>query len=156
MNSLRLLQLLLVSHLAGLTLMAGTTAVSFVAFKNLSGAMIENKDLFNFYIKKIAGLSSLLVLGGILLVLSGTGLLLITHAYGQLWFQIKMGVVATLILNGVLFGGHQEQKIKKILDGQDSPIHLQLRQPLTNLRTFYAIQLMLFLAVVVLAVIKPG
>lgn len=154
MNTLRLLQCLVVIHLAGFTLMAGTTAVGFAAFRNLSKAMTGNKEALNFYLKKMLGLPKLLLLGGILLVLSGTGLLIITHAYGQLWFLVKMGLIAALVLNGFLFGGPQEQKIKKLLDAPEG--HLPVQQHVVNLRTFYAIQLILLLVVVVLAVAKPG
>jgi len=156
MNSLRLLQLSLVIHLIGLTLMAGTTAVSFVAFKRFSKAIPGNKDAIAYYINKILGLSSLLLLGGILLVFSGVGLLLLTHAQGQLWFQVKMGVVVALVSNGFLFGGRQEQKIKRILSAPDGNIQAQLGRPAARLRVFYAIQLALFLAVIILAVTKPG
>jgi hypothetical protein len=155
MNSLRLLQLLLVIHLSGLTLMAGTTAVSFAAFRNLSDFLSRSQDSIDYYFKKTLGLSRLLLLGGILLVLSGVGLLILTHAYGQVWFQMKMGLVVALILNGSLFGGRQEQKIKKILEGPDGYLQ-KLRQPMASLRAFYVIQLSLFLAVVSLAVVKPG
>lgn len=156
MNYLRLLQLLLIFHLAGLTLMAGTTAVGFVTFKKLSKSVTANIDEVNQNFKMISGLSGLLILGGILLVSSGVGLLLLTHAYGQLWFQVKMGVVAALPLNGFLFGARQEQKIKQILCALDGQIHQQFRQPIANLRIFYAIQLFLFLTVVILAVTRPG
>jgi hypothetical protein len=84
------------------------------------------------------------------------GLLIITHTYGQLWFQLKMGVVVALISNGFLFGARQELKIKQILSMHDGQIHLQLRQPLANLRTFYVIQLTLYGLAVILAVTKPG
>ncbi|HEV2479703.1 MAG TPA: hypothetical protein VGS79_08555 [Puia sp.] len=156
MNTLRLLQSLVVIHLTGLTLMAGTSAVSFLAFKKLSNSLDEDQAAVNYYFKKLLGLSGLLPLGGILLISSGVGLLVITHAYGQLWFQLKMGVVVALISNGFLFGARQELKIKQILDAPESQIHLQLRQPLVRLRIFYAIQLTLFLLAIILAVTKPG
>lgn len=156
MNTLRVLQLLLIFHLAGLTLMAGTTAVSFVFFKKLSMSLTGNIDEVNHRFKMISGLSGLLLLGGILLISSGVGLLILTHAYGQLWFQVKMGVVAMLPLNGFLFGVPQEKKIKQLLSAPDDQIHVKLRQPVANLRIFYAIQLLLFLAVVILAVTRLG
>ena len=156
MNTLRLLQSLLIIHLTGLTLMAGTDAVSFLAFKRLSNGLQEDQTAIKFYIKKLMGLSSLLPLGGILLISSGVGLLIITRTYGQLWFQLKMGVVVALIANGFLFGARQELKIKQILSMPDGQIHLQLRQPLANLRIFYAIQLTLYGLAVILAVTKPG
>ena len=156
MNTLRLLQSLLIIHLTGLTLMAGTDAVSFLAFKRISNALQEDQTAVKFYIKRLLGLSSLLPLGGILLISSGVGLLIITHTYGQLWFQLKMGVVVALILNGFLFGARQELKIKQILSMPDGQIHLQLRQPLAKLRIFYAIQLTLYGLAVILAVTKPG
>ncbi|HVU94104.1 MAG TPA: hypothetical protein VHE34_02730 [Puia sp.] len=156
MNTLRLFQGLLVIHLAGLTVMAGTNAVSFVAFRKLSNSLHEDPAAVKFYIKRLMGLSGLLPLGGILLISSGVGLLIITHAYGQLWFQLKMGVVVALVGNGFLFGARQELKIKPILSMPDGPIHLQLRRPLANLRIFYAIQLTLFGLAILLAVTKPG
>ena len=156
MNTLRLLQSLLIIHLTGLTLMAGTDAVSFLAFKRISNALHEDQTAVKFYIKKLMGLSSLLPLGGILLISSGVGLLIITRTYGQLWFQLKMGVVVALIANGFLFGARQELKIKQILAMPDGQIHLQLRQPLAKLRIFYAIQLTLYGLAVILAVTKPG
>ena len=156
MNTLRLLQSLLVIHLTGLTLMAGTDAVSFVAFKRLSNALHEDQTAVKFYITRLLGLSSLLPLGGILLVSSGVGLLIITHTYGQLWFQLKMGAVVALIANGFLFGARQELKIKQILSMPDGQLHLKLPQPLANLRIFYAIQLTLYGLAVILAVTKPG
>ena len=156
MNTLRLLQSLVVIHLAGLTLMAGTDAVSFLAFKRLSNALQEDQTAVKFYIKRLLGLSSLLPLGGILLISSGVGLLIITHTYGQLWLQLKMGVVVALLSNGFLFGARQELKIKQILGMPDGQIHLQLRKPLANIRTFYAIQLTLYGLAVILAVTKPG
>jgi len=136
--------------------MAGKDAVSFVAFKRLSNALHEDQNAVKFHLKKLLGLSTLLPLGGVLLIPSGIGLLIITHTYGQLWFLLKMGVVLALISNGFLFGARQEKAIKQILNAPDSQIHLQLRQPLANLRTFYAIQLMLYAMAVILAVTKPG
>ena len=156
MNTLRLLQSLVVIHLAGLTLMAGTSAVSFLAFRKFSIAMTDDQAAVKYYLKQLMGLSSLLPIGAILLISSGVGLLLITHTYDQLWFQLKMGVVVALISNGFLFGARQELKIKQILKAPEGQIHLQLRQPLANLRIFYAIQLTLFLLAVILAVTKPG
>jgi hypothetical protein len=67
-----------------------------------------------------------------------------------------MGVVAALISNGFLFGGRQERSIKQLLDAPDSQPHLRLQTPVTNLRIFYAIQLFLFLTIILLSVAKPG
>ena len=158
MNALRLLELLLVIHFAGFILMAGTTAVNFVAYKRLSNAMREDIDAVHSYFKhkKIFDLSGLLILGAILLISSGVGLLAITRVYGQLWFEVKMGVVAALVSNGFLFGSRQERQIKQHLDAPDSQSDLRLRKPIANLRTFYAIQLFLFLAIILLSVLKPG
>jgi curli biogenesis system outer membrane secretion channel CsgG len=158
MNALRLLHLLLVVHFAGFTLMAGTTAVNFVAFKRLSNAMTEQIDAVHFYFKhkKIFDSSGLLILGAILLISSGVGLLLLTRVYDQLWFEVKMGIVVALISNGFLFGSRQEQRIKQFLDAPDRQSHLRLRTPVTNLRIFYAIQLFLFLTIILLSVAKPG
>lgn len=156
MNTLRLLQSLLVIHLTGLALMAGTDAVNFVAFKKLSNSLHEDQATVKFYLKKLFGLSSLLPLGGILLISSGVGLLIITHTYGQLWFQLKMGVVVALVSNGFLFGARQERKIKQLLTAPGRQPDLQLRQPLGNLRIFYAMQLTLYASALILAVTKPG
>ncbi len=120
--------------------------------------MTEHIDAVHFYFKhkKIFDSPGLLILGAILLISSGLGLLLLTRVYGQVWFEVKMGAVAALIANGFLFGGRQEQRIKQLLDAPDSDSHLRFRTSVTNLRVFYAIQLLLFLKIILSSVVKPG
>lgn len=151
MNSYTLLQICVLTHLIGLTLMAGTNIVEFVAFRSISRTYQSDSSVAIHQISLLSKLSVLLIIGGILLVLSGVGLLVVTHnAFGgQLWFKIKMVFVLGLVLNGFLMGLKSEKRLKSSLiknHGIDSELRAMGR--------FYFIQLCLFFIVVVMAVFK--
>lgn len=143
--------LCLLAHLTGLTLMAGTNVVEFVAFRSISRTYQSDSSVAIHQISLLSKLSVLLIIGGILLVLSGVGFLVITHnAFGgQLWFKIKMAFVLGLVLNGFLAGLKSEKKLKYSLvknHGIDAALRAMV--------SFYFIQICLFFIVVVMAVFK--
>jgi hypothetical protein len=112
-----LYQMALVSHIIGLSIMAGTTLVSYALTKQFWTQYARDK------LKAIAineagsKFPMLFGLGIILLILSGIAMVVITQgAFGkQLWLQIKLGLVITIILNGVLVGRRQGLRLTKIL-----------------------------------------
>ena len=139
--------LCLLAHLTGLTLMAGTNIVEFVAFRSIARTYQSDSVAAIHQISLLSKLSVLLIIGGILLVLSGIGLLVVTHnAFGgQLWFKIKMAFVVGLVLNGFLTGLKSEKRLKR---------GVNMENALRGMVRFYFIQLCLFFFVVVMAVFK--
>lgn len=156
MNSYTLFQICLLMHLAGLTLMAGTDIVEFVAFRNILKNYQTNKDAVVHQIGILSKLSVLLLIGGILLVLSGTGFLIITHnAFGsQLWFKIKIIFVLGLVLNGILMGQKSENRLKQSLMTGNIAKTQQVEDAMRAMIRFHFIQLCIFFIVVLMAVFK--
>nr|WP_262494046.1 DUF2214 family protein [Mucilaginibacter gossypiicola] len=143
-------------HLSGLTLMAGTDIVEFVAFRNILKNYQTNKDAAVHQIGILSKLSVLLLIGGILLVLSGTGFLIITHnAFGsQLWFKIKIIFVLGLVLNGILMGQKSENRLKQSLMTGNIAKTQQTEDAIRAMIRFHFIQLCIFFIVVLMAVFK--
>lgn len=156
MNSYTLIQICIVMHLAGLTFMAGTNIVEYVAFRSIFKTYQVDKNAAIHQIGMLSKLSVLLIIGGILLVLSGTGFLLITHnAFGsQLWFKIKIILVLGAVLNGFLMGRKSEIRLKQSLMTGDSPHAQETADAIRGMIRFYSIQLCLFFIVVLIAVFK--
>jgi hypothetical protein len=107
-------------------------------------------------LEHLSRLGVLLGIGAALLVLSGTGMLLLTRGVfiHQLWFKVKLALVAILILNGFGFGGRQIARIKKLMQPVPAGVgsSAALREPLAKVRLFYVLQLLVFLVIIGLSV----
>jgi hypothetical protein len=151
MNTMILLNICLIAHLTGLALMAGTTVADTVTFNTFSkGFQKEGKPSVNL-LALMDKFSALLGIGAALLIISGTGLMTITHgAFAhQIWFKIKLVLILTLILNGFLVGGRQKSKLKKQLDTSE-----QAKNTIKSIKLFYLAQMGLFLTIILLSIFK--
>lgn len=149
-------QLLLIMHLSGLTLMAGTTVAAFVTFRAF-------KNRFNIKSESSSGLLQLLWnlapvkgIGGILLILSGTGLMYITGGVflHMLWLQLKLSLILLLPLNEILIGNRQLKKLKTAFFENNPDSSTVVKMTIPKISIFYTAQLLLFLGIIVLAVLK--
>lgn len=151
MNSMTLLNIFLITHLTGLALMAGTTVADTVTFNTFSKSLqIDGKPLLTL-LTLMDKFSALLGIGAALLIISGTGMMIITHgAFAhQIWFKIKLALILTLILNGFLVGGRQKSKLKKSLD-----IGEHTTTAIGNIKLFFLAQMGLFLTIILLSIFK--
>ena len=122
MNTQIFFQVLLILHLTGLTLMAGTTGTDYIVFRMFLKLFDKEKERSLNLLDLKKKLSILLAIGAALLLLSGTGLFIITDGLfiHQIWFKIKLFLVLALILNGFLVGTRQELKLKKGISESES------------------------------------
>lgn len=111
-------QLLLVTHITGLVFSAGITVAGF--------ALTQPPKALD----KTFGI------GGVLLLLSGTGLMWLTHGVflHQPWLQVKLGLVILLVINE-LFVGKRAFTIPKM-------------------NRYYITQFILFLGIITMALFK--
>ena len=146
-----ILQILLVVHLTGLALMAGTTVADTVTFRFFSKSFEKEREQSLNLLALMEQLEALLGIGAALLILSGTGLLIITHGafVHQIWFKIKLALILTLILNGFIVGGRQKSKLKRVTNTYE-----QTKAAISNIKTFYLVQTGLFLSIILLSVFK--
>ncbi|MDN5286337.1 MAG: hypothetical protein JWR38_2611 [Mucilaginibacter sp.] len=151
-----LLQTLIVLHLTGLVMMAGTTFVDYTTFKTFWKQFDQDKGRSIALLQATSNFSRLIGIGAALLILTGIGMMAITHgAFGeQIWFRIKFGLVIILILNGLLVGRRQGLKLRKVIVENVNVIPLQIKGIKTNLNIFHLVQLCIFLMIVFLSVFK--
>ena len=156
MNSPILFQICILMHLTGLTLMAGTNIVEYVAFRNIFKTYQTDKNIAIHQISILSKLSVLLIIGATLLVFSGAGFLIITHnAFGsQLWFKIKITFVLGLVLNGFLNGRKSENRLKQSLMTTHTTNAQETVDAIRAMTRFYFIQLCLFFIVILMAIFK--
>lgn len=148
-----LLDVCLVAHLVGLALMAGTTVSELLVFRTFSGRFEREGVVSSGLVDLAARFPALLGIGAATLILSGIGLFVITHGAFtfQLWFQVKMLLIAGLALNGFITGGRYERRLK---DGIKVNESVQIKSAAIGLQRFCLMQIGLFLLIIILAVFK--
>jgi hypothetical protein len=151
MNSMILLDIFLITHLTGLALMAGATVADSVTFNTFSKSYRNDGAPLLSLLALMDKFSVLLGIGAALLIISGTGMMIITHgAFAhQIWFKIKLALILTLICNGFLVGGRQKSKLIKHLDTS-----ARAKSAMRNIELFFVVQLAIFLIIILLSIFK--
>jgi hypothetical protein len=148
----------LVAHIAGLTIMAGTTLADYVVTKQFWKQYAIDKTKGIAINEATSKLVVLFGIGIILLILSGVGMMALTHGvFGeQTWFRIKFGLVIIIIINGLAVGRTQGAKLRRILHGGPAGNNTDegLLKIKTNINWFQLSQMGLFIIVFVLSVFK--
>lgn len=155
MNSSLFYPSLVVLHLIGLTLMAGTSTINAIALQTYWKYLPIEKQKADVVLQFLAKLARPIGIGAGLLVLTGLGLMMLTHGvYGeQTWFRIKFALVILLVANTIIFGRRQTGKLikkaaaTKVAGDQIASIR-------KNLTVFNLLQFLIFLAIMILSVFK--
>jgi len=149
-------QLLLIVHLSGLALMVGTTVAAFVTFRAFINRFNIKSESSSGLLQLLWKLEPIKGTGGILLILSGIGLIYITGGVflHMLWLQLKLLLAIMLPLNEILIGNKQLKKLKTAFFESKPGSAAVIKTTVLKIAVFYTIQLLLFLGIVVLAVLK--
>ena len=149
-------QLLIIMHLSGLTLMAGTTVAAFVTFRVFRNRFNIKSEGSSGLLQLLSNLAPIKGIGGILLILSGIGLMFITGwvFLHMLWLQLKLFLIVLLPLNEILIGNKQLKKLKTAFFENNPDSATVIKMTVPKIAIFYTIQLLLFLGIIVLAVFK--
>jgi hypothetical protein len=154
MTSLTLLQLLLVLHITGFTLMAGTIVADFTIGRRLNRYLLTDKGKALSILEGTAGLPLLIGIGTILLLSTGIGMVAIFReaVTSMLWFRIKMALVLIVMVNGIALARPTTMKLRNVLaqDAGTGPIDMLQNK----LRIIYLLQMLLFLVIFTLTVLK--
>lgn len=156
MDPIMLRQVLLVMHLSGLVLMAGTTVIELVVFRTFISLLKTNGKASAGLLRLMSGLGTILLIGGLLLVLSGVGLTVITEGVflHQVWLKVKLALILLLPLNGLLVGNPQMKKLRNNLSAEGVALSLPIKSVVTKLTIFHMVQSLVFLTIIILAVCK--
>ncbi|HZY35811.1 MAG TPA: hypothetical protein VFE53_04140 [Mucilaginibacter sp.] len=158
METQTLYHLALVTHIVALTMIAGTTLVDYVIFKQFWKQLAidgRNGVVINEATSKFPLLFGV---GFLLIIVSGVYMMYVTNgAFGeQIWFRIKFALVIIILINGVVVGRRQGLKLRKLLAGElpGKKIGDELAKVRRNLNVFHNSQLLLLLAIFTLSVFK--
>jgi len=136
--------------------MAGTAVVDFIIFNNFYKKFELEKDKSLAFLEIMPMLSVLTIVGGILLIVSGAGLFIVTKGVfaEQFWFRLKGSLIVVLILNGIFFGGRQGAKLKNIIKESGPDLKSKISSVSLKLKLFYTLQAALFFIIIILAIFK--
>ncbi|RPD42285.1 hypothetical protein [Chitinophaga barathri] len=154
MTTMTIYNIALITHITGLALMAGATIQDFSVSNQFWKHFITDPSR-GLAIREARGRSPLFfALGGIFLILSGLTMMVLTKGvFGeQLWFRIKFGLVLVIIINGIIVGRLQKNKLGKMLD--EGAAEGGLLKVKNTINRFHLAQLFLFLVIFSLSVFK--
>jgi hypothetical protein len=156
MTSLNYLQLFLVLHITGFTMMAGTVLADFAIFRRLSRYLIADKQKALTVLDGSAILVVLISVGAGLLITTGIGMVVVFKGAvaSMLWFRIKMILVLLVLLNGAGLARRNMMKLKATLSLGTNEINGQVEELRQRLGYIYVTQLILFLIIFILSVLK--
>lgn len=148
----------LATHITGITMMAGTTLMDYVIFKQIWKQYWADKTKALAISEALVKLQIIFGSGFLLLLISGVTMMYLTHGvFGeQLWFRIKFGLILLIMINGLGFGRRLGVQLRKKLPEEISGINVsdKILKIRDNLNVFHITQLAIFLAIFVLSVFK--
>jgi|GraSoi_2013_60cm_1033757.scaffolds.fasta_scaffold05233_2 hypothetical protein len=156
MTSQTFLQLDLVLHITGFTMMAGTILADFAVSRKLNRYILSDKSKAATILETTAGFGRLIGIGAALLVVTGIGMVIIFKGVvaQMLWFKIKMVLVLLIILNGTLVLRRGGNKLKKLLQPDDPRQNGRINALKNQLSAFHVLELLLFLVIFVLSIFR--
>jgi hypothetical protein len=156
MNSQTLLNLALIIHISGFTMMAGTIVADYVISRRLNKFIISDKQRAIAVLDTTAGLGRLIGIGGGLLIITGITMVIIFKGTvsQMLWFKIKMVLVLLVILNGIGILQRGTGRLRKMLDTGSTANNGQITALKSRLNTFHFLEIMLFLIIFILSVVR--
>lgn len=156
MNSMTLLNSLLVLHVVGFTTMAGTVLADFTINGRAKKYFTSDKLKALSILEGTAFFMRLIGIGGGLLILTGIGMVIVLKGAvtNMLWFKIKMILVLLVVVNGAGPLRRNAGNLKLLLSentGNNNGRILALKSRMT---VFHSIQMILFLVIFILSVFR--
>ena len=150
------LDLYLVFHITGFTMMAGTIIADFSIGLRLNKYLLSDKARAAAMLESAAGFPRLIGLGALLLLVTGIAMVILFKGVvaGMLWFKIKMVLVVLVALNGALVIRRQEWRLKDLLLENSSGHNRNIRTLKRTMSVFHLIEIGLFLAIFLLSVFQ--
>jgi len=156
MNTQISLQVLLVLHIVGFTIMAGTIIADFSIQRRLNKYLISEKSKSVTILESTAGFPVLISIGVLLLLSTGIGMVVIFKGlvFNMLWFRIKMILVLLVLVNGAIILRRNAVKLKDLLVRNSAESNGAILALRSRMAIFHGTQLILFVAIFVLSVFR--
>lgn len=155
MSSQTFLQLDLVLHITGFTMMAGTVLAWFAVYRRLDKYILVDKPRALTTLDSISSFPRLVGIGAALLITSGIAMVIIFKGTvaQMIWFKIKMVLVLLILLNGALILQRGGNKLKHLLQSS-TPSNTAITVLKSRLNIANTIQLFFFLTVFILSIFR--
>jgi len=149
----------LVCHITGIAMMVGGTLANFVAMAQLWKFLPADKSKAQVVVKAIARFPIVQGLGGFLIILGGTLMMIFFHGLPmhQAWFHVKLLLLLLLILNAVVTAWPANVLLKQILSSK--PEHGADEEQMTlkakrRITLYHTLQLVFFLLIFIVSVTR--
>ncbi len=156
MSSQTFLQLDLVLHITGFTIMAGTVLVDFVINRQLNKYILSDKPRALATLENTSGFPRLIGIGAALLITTGIAMVIIFKGtVAQMtWFKIKMVLVLLILLNGTLVLRRGGNKLKQLLLLNTPNNNTNITTLKNQLSIAHVFELLFFLTVFILSIFR--
>jgi hypothetical protein len=156
MTSQAFLNLDLVLHITGFTMMAGTILADFAISRRLDKYILSDRPKAITILETTSGFARLIGIGAGLLILTGLGMVSIFKGgvTQMLWFKIKMVLVLLVILNGTLILQRGSKSLKTLLLSNDPRSNDRISTLKARLTIFHSIELLLFFIIFILSILR--
>ena len=154
MISTTLYSIALVTHIIGITLMAGATFIDFVTFRSLSKILSTDRAKALVLEESLRKLQRVMGIGMLIILASGVMMMVRLHELwgAQIWFRIKMGMLALIIINGLLLRRRVGANLNKTLFQETAGD--KFGKVKTYFMLIQLVQLILFIVIYVLSIFK--
>jgi len=150
-----LLNVGLVLHICGISLLVGMTAAGFISCRRIFVILRSQEHNATPLLKLVALFTKMQMLGGGFIILGGIMMMIAFQGLimGLLWFKLKLVLLMLLLLNVPLMLRPANLKLFRFISGAVSDLSvLDTARRLFN--SFYIIQLLLFLGIFLLSVFR--
>jgi uncharacterized membrane protein len=156
--SMTLYHIALVGHVIGITIMAGTTFIDFITFRQFNRSFPGDRAKALLLENYLYRLQRFMGVGMLVILASGVLMMVKLHeVWGQqIWFRIKMGFLLLIIINGLALRRIVGSKLKRILEENatgDMP-GIKFNGLKRNFTSIQLIQMLFFICIYVLSVFK--
>jgi len=156
MNTQTFINVDLVLHITGFTIMAGSILAQFVVNQRANRYLLTDKARAVTILDSVAVFPRLMGLGGAMLLVTGIAMLSVFREAvgGMLWFKIKMAIVLLIVIIGVAVLRRNGARLMALLEKADTHNDAAILVVKRRLNLFLGIELLLFLTVFFLSVFK--
>jgi len=157
MNTQTVYQILKVFHIYGFITMIGISIANLIAYRQFWRTYAADRTQGISVFQVIQKLQIAGMVGVITVLLAGFGMLAIHGAFTSLlWFQIKLGLIVLIFVNGFTLGRTSALGLKTIMEQKQTlPNEKEFTMAIQRrLHLFSVIQLIFFSTIVVLSVFR--
>jgi hypothetical protein len=144
-------------HLFGFIIAVGTTVASTVAYKYFWRQYDADRTRVAPIFQLIQGVQVAGMIGMITLLLAGITMLIMAEGAftSMLWFQIKLGLIVLIFVNGLTLGRKTAVALKALVEQQSTLAPgLDVRAIKGRAQLFSILQLTIFASIIILSILR--